>query len=116
MNFIKNTVLVILIFITLIGCENKNQINEDKIKLEVTNVLMEQEATWNEGNIEKFMEGYWHSDSLRFASGGTVNYGWEETFARYKRGYTDKSAIGHLTFSNLEVTVLSDHAVIVFGK
>ena len=116
MNIIKNTVLTMFVLLMIWGCENTKQINEEEIKKDVLKVLMDQEAAWNEGDIEKFMDGYWHSDSLRFASGGTVNYGWEETLERYKRGYTDKSMMGHLSFTNLEITVLSKDAAIVFGK
>ncbi|MBD1208772.1 MAG: nuclear transport factor 2 family protein [Ignavibacteria bacterium] len=79
-------------------------------------LLDAQVQSWNAGNIEEFMQGYWQSDSLRFASGGSVKYGWKTTLERYRKGYPDKAAMGKLTFSNLETTVLSADAVVVFGK
>ena len=71
----------------------------------VRQVLDEQVAAWNRGDIEGFMEGYWQSDSLRFASGGTVRYGWQETLEGYQRGYPDRAAMGTLTFSDLDVAM-----------
>lgn len=62
------------------------------------------------------MQGYWQSDSLRFASGGNINRGWKTTLERYQKSYPDKAAMGKLTFSNLETTVLSADAALVFGK
>ncbi len=42
-------------------------------------LLTEQQASWNGGDIDGFMSAYWNSPELRFASGGTVTYGWQET-------------------------------------
>lgn len=79
-------------------------------------VLDAQVQAWNIGNIDEFMQGYWQSDSLRFASGGSVKRGWKTTLDRYKASYPNKGAMGKLTFSNLETSVLSGDAALVFGK
>jgi len=79
-------------------------------------VLDAQAAAWNQGDIEKYMAGYARSDSLRFASGGKVSYGWQTTLERYREGYPDRVAMGILTFSDIDITVISDDAVFVFGK
>ena len=76
---------------------------------------VKQERDWNAGSIERYMEGYWKSDSVRFASGGHVTYGWRNTLARYKMGYPDRKAMGTLTFSGVHVTVLSGDAALAFG-
>ena len=62
------------------------------------NLLDAQVAAWNRGDIQGFMQGYWQSDSLRFASGGTVRRGWDDTLARYLSTYPDRSAMGQLAF------------------
>lgn len=82
---------------------------------EVLAVLESAEAAWNAGDLEGYMQSYWNSDRLRFAGADHVRYGWEETLAAYRRGYPDAQAMGHLTFSGLEVTVLADDAALVFG-
>lgn len=78
-------------------------------------LLDAQVQAWNTGNIEEFMQGYWQSDSLRFASGGSVRRGWKATLERYKKSYPGKAAMGKLTFSNLETSILSGDAALVFG-
>jgi len=108
---------IALIFLVICSsCIDEKKIENNIIVNEVKTVLQSQERAWNEGNIEKYMEGYWKSDSLRFASGGNVSYGWQATLENYKRGYPDKTAMGNLTFSDIEVTLISDNAAIVFGK
>ena len=49
----------------------------------IRQVLEDQQAAWNRGDIPAFMQGYWKSDELRFASGGTVAKGWQVTLDRY---------------------------------
>jgi ketosteroid isomerase-like protein len=83
---------------------------------EVKAVLFAQQAAWNRGDLDGFMAGYAQSDDLRFASGGTITYGWKTTLARYKQHYPDKAAMGRLEFSDLVVTVLAPDAALVFGK
>lgn len=84
---------------------------EDKILA----VMSEQETAWNTGDIDGFMQGYWESEELRFASGGSVTKGWEETRARYHRNYSDRSIMGNLSFDELNVQLLGSDAAIVHG-
>ncbi|MBI2517517.1 MAG: DUF4440 domain-containing protein [Opitutae bacterium] len=82
----------------------------------IRSVLLAQAADWNRGDIRAFMQAYWKSDSLRFASGGTVTYGWRTTLERYLARYPDKAAMGTLTFTLIDVNVVSRDAAVVFGK
>lgn len=82
----------------------------------IRSVLMAQAADWNRGDIRAFMQAYWKSDSLRFASGGTVTHGWRTTLERYLARYPDKATMGTLTFTLLDVNVVSRDAAVVFGK
>jgi len=77
---------------------------------------MEQQEAWNRGDIEGFMDGYWRSDSLRFASGGSVQEGWQATLDRYHRTYPDRAAMGKLTFTLYSVEILSADDAFVFGR
>ena len=79
-------------------------------------VLDAQEKAWNRGDIPAFMEGYWKSDRLRFASGGTVTAGWEAALASYQRRYPTPEKMGVLAFAELAVEMLSPDAALVSGR
>lgn len=81
----------------------------------IANVLKDQQAAWNDGNIDGFMDGYWKSEELRFASGGTVTRGWQATRDRYHARYDDRAKMGKLTFSDLEINPISEDAAVVHG-
>ena len=83
---------------------------------ELRSVLMRQQAAWNAGDIDGFMEGYLQSDALRFASGGDITTGWAPTLSRYKARYSDKAAMGELRFDIKDVTVLDEDDGLVFGQ
>jgi len=88
---------------------------EDDVEA-IRNVLLTQQAAWNEGDYEGFMEGYWKSDSLTFASGGTFNRGWQTTLENYMIRYPDRAAMGVLTFTLYEIKLLSETDGFVFGR
>ncbi len=78
-------------------------------------VLQQQADGWNNGDIPAYMQGYAQSDSLRFASGGKVTYGWATTLERYRKGYPTREKMGTLSFTDLTVDLLSSDAAMVFG-
>lgn len=75
----------------------------------------DQAAAWNKGDIPGFMRGYWNSDKLVFV-GSTVTRGWQPTLDRYKKSYDSRAKMGTLTFSELEIEVLSKDAAVVLGS
>ena len=79
-------------------------------------VLDQQVKDWNTGDIEKFMRGYNRSEKTRFASGGNITLGWQAVMDRYRRTYSDKAAMGTLTFSDVDITVASEDTVLAFGR
>lgn len=79
-------------------------------------VLEQQARDWNAGSIERFMQGYARRDDIRFASGGDVQRGWQPVFDRYVKKYGDRAAMGRLTFSDVEVTMLSPEVALVLGR
>ncbi len=89
---------------------------DDQISAEVRRVMNEQTAAWNAGDIEGFMRGYWNSPELKFVSGANVTKGWQPTLDRYKKNYDSRAKMGVLTFSDLEITVLSKDAATVLGS
>ena len=83
---------------------------------DIRQVLEDQQAAWNRGDIPAFMQGYWKSDELRFASGGTVAKGWQVTLDRYLKRYDSPEKMGKLSFTDLIVTQLSATDAMVFGR
>ena len=69
----------------------------------IRQVLEDQAAAWNRGDLDAFMEGYWRSEDLVFTSGGNVQRGWQTTLDRYRETYgSSPETMGRLTFSDLE--------------
>lgn len=83
---------------------------------EIRTVLDDSVKAWNAGDLERFMAAYHRGGRTRFASGDEVKLGWESVLARYQAKYADRAAMGHLTFSDVEVTVLAPDAAFVFGR
>jgi hypothetical protein len=108
------THLILLICLFLNALVAKGQKNSGAT--EIRKVMAMQEQAWNEGNIEKFMEGYWNSDSLTFVGKNGVTYGWKQTLANYKKGYPDKETMGKLTFTILKMEKLGAENYLVIGK
>lgn len=82
----------------------------------IRQLLDKQTAAWNQGDIDRFMDGYWENDSLMFIGKSGVTYGWTNTLNNYKRGYPDTAAMGKLQFELLTVKRLSDEYYYVVGK
>lgn len=104
----------LLFFAGLLSCQCAP--SDETAKNEIKQVLTQQQKGWNEGDIPAYMQGYHKSDSLRFASGGNVSYGWQTTLDRYLKGYPDKATMGQLIFSEIDIKVLSETSALVFGK
>ena len=102
--------------VLLLACNQVAEVDDTDIKQDILTVMAEQQRAWNTGSAEDFMLGYAKIDSLRFASGGSIYYGWDAMLERYRTSYPDRDAMGILTFPTLDITVLSNDAALVFGK
>ncbi|TNE60537.1 MAG: nuclear transport factor 2 family protein [Bacteroidetes bacterium] len=87
-----------------------------KAEQAIRGIMADQEKAWNQGNLEAFMDGYWHADSLKFIGSRGLTYGWQQTLDNYKKGYPDRAAMGNLTFTLITVDVLSSKSAFVIGK
>ncbi|HWY41081.1 MAG TPA: nuclear transport factor 2 family protein [Chthoniobacterales bacterium] len=83
---------------------------------EIQNVLRAQQDAWNHGDIDTFMNGYWRSDKTVFVSGDDVTRGWQKVLDRYKSKYSDRAKMGTLTFSEIEITALSNDSAVALGS
>lgn len=88
----------------------------DKDAAAIRKVMDDQAVAWNRGDIDGFMAGYWKSEKLTFLSGADVTRGWQPTLDRYKKSYDTRAKMGILTFSDLEITMLSKDAAVVLGS
>lgn len=82
----------------------------------ITAMLEAQDAAWNRGDIDGFMDGYWKSPELRFASGGKVTRGWDETNARYHNTYGGPETMGTLITDDYEIVLLGPDAAVAHGR
>jgi uncharacterized protein (TIGR02246 family) len=81
----------------------------------ILQVLTNQQSNWNKGNVDAFLEGYWHSPELTFSGTGGIARGWDAVRARYKKNYADRESMGQLEFSALEYRFLGPDAALVLG-
>lgn len=108
--FMKQLITAAFVLFCLLS--NGQSKNEKSIR----QILDIQTTAWNEGNLEKFMMGYWKSDSLMFIGKSGITHGWQKTLENYKKGYPDKEAMGILYFDIIQVKKLSTQYYHVVGK
>ncbi len=85
-------------------------------ELAIRNTLNEQMNAWNSGDLDRFMQTYWQSDSLMFIGKSGVTCGWQHTFDNYKKSYPDTVAMGKLDFTIIGIKRLSVIYFHVVGK
>ena len=90
--------------------------SQSKDETDIHSSIETQRIAWNAGDLNKFMETYWQSDSLMFVGKSGITYGWQNTLNNYKKGYPDTAAMGKLDFNLLEVKRLSVMYFFVVGK
>jgi uncharacterized protein (TIGR02246 family) len=116
MKDLVTTALILLGFFSVTTiCAAQNR-PDAKSMAAVRTVLDAQAAAWNRGDIEAYMDGYDRSPDTVFVSGDRVTRGWQPVLERYKKVYDTREKMGVLTFSDVEVTVLSKDAAIVLGR
>ena len=93
--------------------KNSSRANDER---EIRDVLAAQAKAWNRGSIADFMNGYARSPNTTFVSGDEVTRGWETVRARYARKYDDRTKMGNLQFSEIEISQLSTDAAVIIGR
>jgi hypothetical protein len=104
--------VIICLMLLLVIKTNAQSIDEKQI----THILQLQEAAWNNGNLEKFMHGYWQNDSLMFIGKNGITYGYHATLNNYKKNYPDTAYMGKFTSTILQIKKLSKEYYFVVGK
>ena len=109
----KGSIFFVLTFATVLVLSAQGIKPKDKSA--ILEIMASQEMSWNKGDLEGFMNGYWRSDSLRFIGKSGITYGWQPTLANYQRSYPDKAAMGKLKFTILRVESLGKGVAHVTG-
>ena len=84
--------------------------------VQIRSILRAQQDAWNRGDVDEFMNGYARSASTVFISEDSVRRGWKTVRARYRRKYSDRAKMGTLSFSDIEINLLSSDAAVVLGR
>jgi uncharacterized protein (TIGR02246 family) len=90
--------------------------NVEPDRTAIAEILRSQQTAWNRGDVDAFLECYWHSPELTFSGSSGIARGWDGVRARYKKSYPDQAAMGQLDFSNLEYRFLGKDAALVLGN
>jgi peptidoglycan/xylan/chitin deacetylase (PgdA/CDA1 family) len=80
---------------------------------EVETHLAEQIAAWNRGDLEAFCSGY--DEEARFVTPSGMTTGRDEILARYRARYTDRAAMGKLSFEVLELLPVQGVEISMLG-
>lgn len=104
---------IILCFLLCVFANSLYAQNKDVTAIKA--LLTRQKDDWNKGDVTKFMQGYWESDSLLFI-GKSISNGYQQTLDNYKKGYPDTAAMGHLDFEFVAFRKLSPEYYFVIGK
>lgn len=84
-------------------------------QLDAVKVLLTQQEAWNRGDIDAFTATYKDApDTLMVTH--QISHGFAGLVEEYKHDYPTKSAMGTLTFSELEAKTLDANFAIVVGK
>src|SRR5688500_9978527 len=102
-----------LLLLSIFQIEGFAQTADEK---SILKILDDQTKYWNEGNLDQFVKGYWHHDSLMFIGQSGVTYGFQNTLNNYKKNYSDTAKMGKLMFEIIKVQQLSDEYYFVVGK
>jgi ketosteroid isomerase-like protein len=86
------------------------------IEHEIRAVMDAQQAAWNRGDIEAFMDGYDRAETTTFVSGDQLIRGWQTVFDRYKKQYSSREQMGTLSFAELTITPIGADLALADGR
>lgn len=91
----------------------RHERRREQAKASVEALLREQAGAWTRGDLAAFCAPY--ADDARFLSAGELVRGREAILARYRKRYPDASAMGALTFGDVEIRELWGPEVSALG-
>ena len=106
----------LIFFVLIAGLFNMTVYAQSSDEKAISAILEDQTRNWNNGNIDEFVKGYWHHDSLMFIGQSGITYGFRNTLKNYKKNYSDTTKMGKLAFEIIKVQKLSGEYFFVAGK
>jgi len=98
------------------ACVSSSATTDEQAVAAVRAVMEAQQAAWNRGDIEAFMDGYERAETTLFVSGDELTRGWQTVLDRYKQRYPSREQMGTLTFSELEIKMVSPVLALADGR
>lgn len=83
---------------------------------EIRELMKNSEAAWNRGDLATFASDYEDSPDTTFIGRDVTKGGTEAILARYRRGYSNKEAMGTLTYSEIQVRPLAPGVALATGR
>jgi ketosteroid isomerase-like protein len=111
----KKWICILIVIITQFGIAQVSYAQNKDIAA-IQAILDNQIKSWNSGDLDNFMVGYLHSDSLVFIGKSGPTYGYENTLANYKKSYPDKTHMGKLQFQIVSMKPINNDHYFVIGK
>jgi uncharacterized protein (TIGR02246 family) len=107
-----------VLVLALAGCAptSPEERSDAQVSEAVRTVMEAQQAAWNRGDIDAFMDGYDRADTTTFVSGDEVTHGWQTVLDRYKHRYSSREQMGTLTFSELEIKTIAPDLALADGR
>jgi ketosteroid isomerase-like protein len=112
----QGRILLGFLGVILLGSASPASLAAPSARKQIEAVLHAQQEAWNRGDVEAFLQGYWHSPELTFSGSGGTARGWDGVLQRYRKNYPDRASMGELTFSGLEFRQLGSKAYLVLGS
>src|SRR5262245_47945679 len=111
-------IALVLLFAMLTACVSKpdSRKDTDQVVRAIRAVMEAQQAAWNRGDIEGFMDGYERAETTTFVSGDEITRGWQTVLNRYKQRYSSPEAMGTLSFSELDIQPISPSYALADGR
>ena len=106
--------LALLVF-SVLATPQSGADSHPKDRAAITQLLTIQQDNWNKGDVDAFLSAYWRSPDLTFSGTSGTQRGYDAVYARYKRSYPDRAAMGHLDFSELEFHFTGNDGALVLG-
>ncbi len=83
---------------------------------EVRAVLQHSQEDWNRGDLAAFVSYYEDSPETTFVGRDLVRGGAQAILERYRKVYPTRESMGQLSFSNVDVRMLTDDLALVTGE
>ena len=104
---------VLVSIAVLLACTVSIVCGADSAESQIKAVLNTQVDAWNRGDIPTFVATY--APDCIFV-GKQIIHGRDQVLARYMKSYPTREAVGHLSFSALEVHLLTPDVAMVTGE